>query len=107
MKLILSIVNSDDAANVSDALTENHFQVTKLATTGGFLKSGNTTFITGVSDDKVDEVINIISKTSHKRTQLMPNSATLDIDVYATLPLEVAVGGATIFVLNVERFEKI
>ena len=107
MKLVLSIINSDDASNVSSALTEKRFQVTKLATTGGFLKSGNTTFITGVDDDKVDEVIEIIKKTSNKRTQMVPNASSLDMGVYSALPFEVTVGGATIFVLNVDRFEKI
>ena len=71
------------------------------------MKSGNTTFITGVDDDKVDEVIEIIAKTSNKRTQMVPNASTLDMGVYSALPFEVTVGGATIFVLNVDRFEKI
>ena len=57
MKLILAIVSSDDSATVQAALTKKHFPITKLATTGGFLKAGNTTFIVGVEDDKVEEVI--------------------------------------------------
>ena len=105
MKLVLSIINSDDASTVSQALTENGFQVTKLATTGGFLKVGNTTFITGVEDDKVDKVIDIISKTSNKRTQVLPSATALDIGVYPSSPFEITVGGATIFILNVDRFE--
>ncbi len=107
MKLVLSIINSDDASTVSQALTENGFQVTKLATTGGFLKVGNTTFITGVEDDKVDKVIDIISKTSNKRTQVLPSATALDIGVYPSSPFEITVGGATIFILNVDRFEKV
>lgn len=105
MKLVFSIVNSDDAAAVSAALTENNFQVTKLATTGGFLKVGNTTFITGVEDNKVNDVIEIIRQKSNRRKQLVPNSAHMGI--YSDLPLEVTVGGATIFVVDVDRFEKI
>ena len=107
MKLVLSIVNSDDASAVSTALTEGHFQVTKLATTGGFLKAGNTTFITGVEDNKVDEVLKIIESKSNKRTQMVPNASTIDMGMYSALPFEVTVGGATVFVLNVDRFEKI
>lgn len=107
MKLVLSIVNGDDASKVSQALTESGFQVTKLATTGGFLKAGNTTFITGVEDDKVNKVIDIIASTSNKRTQAIPSSTSLDAGVYATSPFEITVGGATIFVLNVDRFEKV
>ena len=51
MKLILAIVSNDDSSKVSSALTKNHFSVTKLATTGGFLLSGNTTFLIGTQDD--------------------------------------------------------
>ena len=64
MKLILAIVSNDDSGAVSSALTRGGFSVTKLATTGGFLMAGNTTFISGVEDEKVDEVIGIIAKHS-------------------------------------------
>ena len=55
MKMILAIINHDDANRVTRALTRAHYFVTKLATTGGFLKDGNTTLITGVEDDRVDD----------------------------------------------------
>lgn len=107
MKLVLSIVNGDDAAEVSSALTKAKFQVTKLATTGGFLKVGNTTFITGVEDDKVDEVIKIIEEKSNKRSQLVSNASVMDMGMYSALPFEVTVGGATVFVIDVDRFYKV
>lgn len=106
MKLILAIISNDDSAAVSSGLTKAGFQVTKLATTGGFLMAGNTTFISGVEDDKVDKAIEIIKAKSSKRTQVVPGSSNLDVGMYASMPIEVTVGGATIFVLNVERFEK-
>lgn len=107
MKLVLSIINSDDANAVSNALTDNGFPVTKLSTTGGFLKVGNTTFITGVDDDKVDDVIKIIKSKSNKRTQSVPNATPLEVGMYSSIPFEITVGGATIFVLNVDKFEKL
>ncbi len=107
MKLVMAIVNSDDSGMVSAALTKDGYSVTKLATTGGFLKSGNTTFIVGVDDDKVDEVIDVIAKQSRRRTQLVPDATTMDMGMYSAYPVEVTVGGSTVFVLNVERFEKI
>jgi uncharacterized protein YaaQ len=107
MKLIMAVVNNDDSGMVSAALTKDGFAVTKLATTGGFLKSGNTTFIVGTDDDKVDQVIDIISKQSRRRTQLVPNTAAMDMGMYSAYPVEVSVGGSTVFVLNVERFEKV
>lgn len=106
MKLIFAIVSNDDSAKVSKELTKNKFSVTKLATTGGFLMAGNTTFIIGIDDDKVDEVISIIGKHSKKRTQMVPSTTYGDSE-YASYPVEVTVGGATIFVLDIERFEKV
>ena len=107
MKLIFAIVSNDDSSMVASALTKNGFYATKLATTGGFLKAGNTTFISGVDDEKVDRVIEIISKQSSRRTQLVPSATTMDVGMYTSFPVEVTVGGATIFVLNVDRFEKV
>ena len=105
MKLILAIVSNDDSGAVSSALTRGGFSVTKLATTGGFLMAGNTTFISGVEDEKVDEVIGIIAK--RRRTQVVPSTSTMDVGMYSSFPVEVTVGGSTIFVLNVDRFEKV
>ncbi len=107
MKLILAIVSNDDSSAVSSAITKAGFQMTKLATTGGFLMAGNTTFISGVDDEKVDEIIEIVSKHSSRRTQVMPSASTMDVGMYAAFPVEVTVGGATIFVLDVDRFEKV
>ncbi len=106
MKLVLAIISKEDANDVSMALTKAKFSVTKLATTGGFLMAGNITLIIGTQDEKVDEVISIIEKYSHQRTEVVPATATYGIGVATAFPLEVTVGGATIFVLNVDRFEK-
>lgn len=107
MKLIMAIVSNDDSSKVAKELTKNKFFVTKLATTGGFLMAGNTTFIIGTDDDKVDEVIEIIGKYSKKRSQMVPSSASYGVGMYTSFPVEVQVGGATIFVVNIERFEKL
>lgn len=107
MKLIFAIVSNDDSNKVSKELTKAKFSVTKLATTGGFLMAGNTTFIIGVEDDKVDEVISIIGNYSKKRSQMVPSSASYGVGMYTSFPVEVQVGGATIFVTNIERFEKL
>lgn len=96
MKLVFAIVNNDDSHSVSSALTQ-----------GGFLMVGNTTFMICSEDGKVDDVIQIISKHSHKRKQFVPNSASYGMSNYTSFPVEVSVGGATIFVTNIERFEKV
>ena len=107
MKLIFAIVSNDDSSRVSKELTKNKYSVTKLATTGGFLMAGNTTFLIGTDDDRVDDVIRIIGMHSKKRTQMVPSSASYGVGMYTSFPVEVQVGGATIFVTNIGRFEKL
>jgi len=106
MKLIMAIVNNDDSSLVSGHLTEAGFFATKLATTGGFLKAGNTTFLIGTEDEKVEEVIALIKEFSRKRTQVIPAMSSLTPGFYDSVPVEVQVGGATIFVMDVGTFEK-
>ncbi len=107
MKLIFAIVNNDDSSSVSSALTKAGYQATKLASTGGFLMSGNTTFLVCTDDDKIDEVIDVIAKHSRRRKQFVPSAASYGVGTYTSFPVEVSVGGATIFVTNIERFEKV
>ena len=107
MKLVFAIVNNDDSAAVSSAMTKKGYSITKLATTGGFLKAGNTTFIVGTEDENVDKVIDIIAKQSSRRSQMVPSATSMDVGMYTSFPVEVTVGGATVFVLSVDRFEKV
>ena len=107
MKLILAIVNNDDSTRVSAALTEAGFGVTRLSTSGGFLMVGNTTFLIGTEDDKVDEVIEIISEFSRKRTQMVTPSPSFMAEGFISRAVEVTVGGATVFVVDIDRFEKV
>lgn len=108
MKLIISIVNNDDSNSVSSALTENGFFVTKLATSGGFLKKGNTTFFTGTSDDLVDKAIDIIKAHAKKRVVKEPAVPPSEMGEFLTpIMIDVLVGGATIFVVDIDRFEKV
>ena len=107
VKLILAIVSNDDAPAVSTALTKNNFYITRLATTGGFLRAGNTTIIVGTEDENVDRVIELIGSEAKRRTEIVPSTASYDIGRYASFPVEVQIGGATIFVLDVEQFIKL
>ena len=70
MKLLIAIVNNDDSAVVSSALTKEGYTVTKLSTTGGFLMVGNTTFLIGADDDKVAKAKEIIKEYSQRRSRL-------------------------------------
>ncbi|MDL2232527.1 cyclic-di-AMP receptor [Ruminococcaceae bacterium OttesenSCG-928-L11] len=107
MKLIMAIVSGDDSSKVARALTKSNFSVTKLATTGGFLMAGNTTFIVGTEEEKVDEVLDILRKNSKTRKQMVPTSASYGVGMFSSMPIEVQVGGATVFILDVEQFIKL
>lgn len=111
MKLIMAIVNNDDGPMITAQLNKKGVYTTKIASTGGFLSAGNMTFISGVEDEMVEEVIEIIKAYSRKRTQPVPNP---NLDMHAghiaggaMAPAEVLVGGGTIFVLNVESFTRV
>ena len=73
MKLIFAIINKDDSNAVSKALTKAGYFTTKLASTGGFLSSGNTTFLICTENENVDHVIKIIEE-SYKRKQFVPSA---------------------------------
>jgi len=109
MKLIMAIVQDDDASELIDVITDAGFRVTKLATTGGFLKSGNTTLMIGVADDKSDIVLKVIEDTCKTRNQVVtsPSPVAGSTGIYVPYPVEVEVGGATIFVVDVDKFIKI
>ena len=100
MKLILAIINHDDANTVTQALTKKGFSSTKLATTGGFLMAGNVTILIGVDEEKVQTVIDIIREHSHSRKQMIPTTTEMSYGYYPSMPVEVVVGGATIFVVE-------
>lgn len=108
MKLLFAIVNGDDSASVSRALMKNGFFATKLASTGGFLSAGNTTFLICTENGKVDDAIQIIASKSRKRKQYVQHTIPgISTETFGSFPTEVQVGGATIFVTDVERFEKV
>ena len=108
MKLIYAVVNNDDSHTVSSSLTKAGYFATKLASTGGFLMSGNTTFLICAEEEKVNDIIEIIKGCSRKRKQYVPSSNIGAVEMQtASFPTEVSVGGATIFVTDIERFEKV
>lgn len=107
MKLVFAIINHDDANAVTQSLTKHGFSSTKLATTGGFLMAGNVTILIGVDEEKVQQVIDIVRDQSHSRKQMIPTSTEMSYGYYPSMPVEVTVGGATIFVVDIERFERV
>ena len=109
MKLITAIVNKEDSKNVCNELLKSKFYVTRLATTGGFLRAGNTTLLVGVDDDRFQAAMDVIEKVCKSRKQIAPSPASMVgmPGSYTPYPIEVVVGGATIFVLTVDQFIKL
>lgn len=108
MKLVFAIVHDEDGPKVMDELNANGFSVTKLCSTGGFLKAGNTTLLMGVEEEKVDQVIGIIEKKSKRRKHGVkaPAAGNAVTGMLTPNSVEVELAGATVFVTDVERFEK-
>ncbi len=108
MKLVIAIVHDEDSHRLLEKLTEANFGVTKLASTGGFLRSGNTTLLVGVQKEKTSEVIDIVKDVCKTRKEITTTSPMIaNNSNYIPIPIEVVVGGATIFVVDIERFEKV
>ena len=109
MKLVVAIVHPEDAGALVDALTDKEFRVTRLQSTGGFLKQNNASILVGVEEAQVDDVLTIIRETCHARSQhISPMPPIMEPGEFLMpYPLEVEIGGATVFVLPVERFERV
>jgi uncharacterized protein YaaQ len=107
MKLVIAVVQDKDSNRLSNALIKEGFRATKLASTGGFLRAGNTTFMIGTEDDRVPEVLQVIRANCKIREQLVTPVSPMGgtTDSYIPFPVEVQVGGAAVFVMPVERFE--
>ena len=111
MKLIIAVVQDEDSSRLLSALMQEGFGVTKLATTGGFLKAGNTTLLLGVDDNRLDDAIHVVESVCKSRKQISTVSSSMVGGMthgeYSSYPIEVTVGGATLFVLTVDQFLKI
>ncbi len=105
MKLVLAVVNNDDSAIVTSALTGEGFFVTTLSTTGGFLMSGNRTLLIGTEDDKIPKIKELLAKYCSTRVQKTPQLGKGLNN--GSIAEEVTVGGATYFVLDVDEFGKV
>ena len=110
MKLIAAIVQDVDAPGVLDALMANEYRATKISSTGGFLVRGNTTILIGIQDEQVDAVLGILREHCEARSEFVSPVVPLSEAAAArhwVRPLEVEVGGATVFVLDVEQFVQV
>ena len=108
MKLVFAIVHDEDTPRLMAELNKAGFRVTKLNSSGGFLRSGNTTLMIVVEVEKLQEVLDLIRKYSSSRRSAINSMTPMPMGGEAMpYPVDVTVGGATVFVTNIERFEKL
>ena len=110
MKLIIAIVQDEDSSKLLSKLMQIGLSATKLATTGGFLKSGNTTLLLGLEEDRIQEAVRVIESVCKSRKQMTAATTAMTgitHGEYTSYPVEVTVGGATVFILSIDQFLKV
>ncbi len=108
-KLVMMVVSDTDADELMAALVERGIPATKVGSSGGFLRRGNVTIFSGVEESAVDNVLGIVNEICPARTELVPVQTLPFIGdtAFSAEPIEVRAGGAIVFVLNVDRFQRI
>ncbi|OLB86595.1 MAG: hypothetical protein E6I81_00665 [Chloroflexi bacterium] len=109
MKLIIAVVQGEDAGRTVLALTDKGISSTRVSSTGGFLQQGNATLLIGLDDGQVADALEVIRETCHERSRYLTPVPPLAEpgEFFMAFPVEVQVGGATVFVVPVDSFEKI
>ncbi|MBI2756670.1 MAG: cyclic-di-AMP receptor [Chloroflexi bacterium] len=109
MKMIVMVVQAEDAGGLLAQLTESGYRTTRIKTAGGFLRDTNATIFLGIEDQQVDDVLRIVRENCTTRRQhINPVPPVMEPgEFFLPYPVEVEVGGATVFVLDVARFERI
>ena len=106
MKMIIAIISNDDANRIQKIFVENGIIATRLAATSGFLRARNATFLIGVDESRVDLTLNLIEQYTKKRKATVPNTIVNEFGAFSSLPIEVEVGGAVCFIIDVEKYKK-
>jgi uncharacterized protein YaaQ len=108
MKMLFAFVQNDDVKPLTRALIKCDISVTRISSSGGFLSGGNSTLMIGVEEDQLQTALDIIKAQSHERTAAVPAPVfpTTQVGDSSILPINVKIGGATVFVIDVENLFK-
>lgn len=106
MKLVITVVNVDDAEMVRSSLIQHGYGTTAFRSQGNFLQQENRTLLTGVAEDKVKEVISLIRGAVHRREAPVTGPLPVHSMLLENDP-QILVSGATIFVVDVEQFLRV
>ena len=108
MKTCVCIVHNRDKNKMVDELVQAGFKFTTVCSVGGFLREKNTTFFIGVNEDEIPALRSVIQANCSSREQVV-NAAPFDAGPAGSIlpmPVKVPVGGAVVFFLPVEGFER-
>ncbi|MBQ7740869.1 MAG: cyclic-di-AMP receptor [Eubacterium sp.] len=106
MKLIIAIISNKDTNNVTEAITQNGYSVTKISSAGQFLTDGHTTIMVGCDDDKVEKLFEILKKNLTKRIVKTPGVTSTLSGSFLNQAVDVEEYGGVAFTLDVEDFQK-
>lgn len=111
MKLVIAIVQSADSGKLTDALVERGFRSTRINTVGGFLDEPNITMLIVTEDEQLPDLMDLIRHNCQARRRYM-NAAPMSVEtagmpVVTAAPIEVEVGGATVFVLPLRHLARL
>lgn len=109
MKLVVAIVSKEDAEKTVAALTKAKFRATRIDSVGGFLREKNSTILTGVAAKQVPAVLKVIGSSAKSHKEQLTPTPTMGGpgDFFMADPVEVTVGGATVFILAVDQFKRL
>ena len=106
MKLIITVVDNQDVEKLVTALTEQHFGVTRMNSTGGLPGTGSSTLLIGLDDEQLQPAMTIIADIASPHLGIFPYAHTPP-GMPPTSFIEITVGGFTSFVLDIDHFEQV
>lgn len=108
MKCIIAIMQDYDCDGLLRAVTAAGLGATRIASTGGFLRTGNTTVVMGVEDDRMAECLSILERSCRSRVEVQVDVESPEyVEWFPAGVHEVTIGGAVVFIAQVARFVRI
>jgi len=103
-RMAITIVDGSQSRDLIKALNQDHFPVTTLDAVGGFLHEAMVTLVVGMAESRLPDFFTLIRELCPCRTRYVPMGVELSLSPGYPMMIEARVGGATVFILPVERF---
>lgn len=105
-QIVSAVVQVQDVENAISALTSAGFTVTRISSSGGFLRRKNVILIIGCGSGQEKTIVNLLKHICHKRIEYI-STPMESYPIYMPITTPITIGGATIFTMKVERYEEI